>query len=352
MMLKVRNPQIKFLEKLTNTVAVSGDEGAVRKIVRAEIESLVDEIKVDTMGNLLATKRGKGKNNLNVMLAAHMDEVGFMLVNDAGEGLFEFTTIGGIDPRQLAGKPVWIGKEQIPGVIGVGPIHLVEAGALGKTVPVSALRIDVGPGKPNVRVGDRATFATKFLRMGQSIRAKALDDRLGVAILIELLKNAPSNINLLAAFTVQEELGLRGAKIAAHTLDPDLALAIDSTPAFDLPMHDDRENIRYNTKLGGGPAIYTVDRGTLSDPRIIRWLSETGDKENIPYQYRQPGGGGTDAGAIHISRAGIPTGSVSVPGRYAHTAMGLCRIRDWENTLNLLHAALCNLTPKLLEKPR
>jgi putative aminopeptidase FrvX len=351
-MLKIRKSQIDLLEKLTNEVAVSGDEGAIRKIVRAEVETLADEIKIDAMGNLLATKLGTGKNRLKVMLAAHMDEIGFMLVNEEGSGLFQFETIGGIDPRQLAGKPVLVGRDKVPGVIGAAPIHLVAMGQRNSKIPLSALRIDVGTGKPNVKVGDRATFATKFMRIGQSVRAKALDNRLGVAILIELLKNAPANIDLLAAFTVQEELGLRGAKVAAHALDPDLALAIDSTPAYDLPSHDDSENIYYNTKLGSGPAIYTTDGRTLSDPRIIRWLSETGDKHNIPYQYRQPGGGGTDAGAIHLSRAGIPSGSVSVPGRYAHTAMGLCRISDWENTLNLLHAALSDLTPKLLKEAR
>ena len=351
-MLKIRNPQIRILEQLTNAVAISGDEGEIRKIVRAEIEAHVDEIKVDAMGNLLATKHGKGKKNLNVMLAAHMDEIGFMLVNDAGDGLFEFETIGGIDSRQLAGKIVQIGEDHVPGVIGVAPVHLLSATERKQKLSVSALRIDVGPGKPNVKVGDRATFATKFMRMGQSIRAKALDDRLGVAILIELIKNTSSTINLMAAFTVQEEVGLRGAKVAAHSFDPDMAIVIDSTPAYDLPTHDGSENIRYNTKLGLGPAVYTMDGRTLSDPRLIALLTQTGDENNIPYQFRQPGGGGTDAGAIHLSRAGIPTISVSVPGRYAHTAMGLSRIKDWENTLNLLHAALGNVTPKLLEKDR
>jgi endoglucanase len=320
--------------------------------VRAEIEDIVDETKTDAMGNILVIKRGKGKKRLKVMLAAHMDEIGFMLVNEESDGLFEFAPLGGIDPRQLAGKAVWVGREKVPGVIGAAPIHLLSPGQYNNKIPIGELRIDVGLGKPNVKVGDRATFRNQFLRMGDSIRAKALDDRLGVAILIELIKNAPENIDLLAAFTVQEELGLRGAKVAAHALDPDLALAIDSTPAYDLPMYDGSENIRYNTKLGAGPAIYTVDGRTLSDPRIIRWLSETGDAKKIPYQYRQPGGGGTDAGSIHISRAGIPTGSVSVPGRYAHTAMGLCRIKDWENTLNLLHAALSDLSPNLLEEAR
>ena len=351
-MLKIKNPQIKLLEKLTNAVAVSGDEGEIRKIVRAEVESYADDIKIDAMGNLLVTKRGKGKKNLNVMLAAHMDEIGFMLVKDDDDGLFAFETIGGIDPRQLVGKTVQVGKENVPGVIGAAPIHLLGAKERTQKMPLSAMRIDVGTGKPKVKVGDRATFATKFTRLGQSIRAKALDDRLGVAILIELIKNAPSNINLQAAFTVQEEVGLRGAKVAAHSFNPDMAIAIDSTPAYDMPTHDGKENIRYNTKLGQGPAIYTLDGRTLSDPRLIRWLSDTGDAKKIPYQYRQPGAGGTDAGAIHLSRAGIPTVSVSVPGRYAHTAMGLCRVKDWENTLNLLLESLSNVTPKLLEKPR
>ena len=286
------------------------------------------------------------------MLAAHTDEVGFMLVDKESDGIFRFETLGGLDTRQLVGKPVWVGREKTAGVIGAAPIHLLNADERNGKIPLKSLRIDVGLGKPKVKVGDRATFATKFLRMGQSIRAKALDDRLGVAILIELIKNAPVNIDLLAAFTVQEELGLRGAKIAAHALNPDLALAIDSTPAYDMPMHDGSENIRYNTKLGAGPAIYTLDGRTISDPRIIRWLSDAGDAHKIPYQYRQPGGGGTDAGSIHISRSGIPTGSVSVPGRYAHTAMGLCRIKDWENTLNLLYFALKDLSPKLLEETR
>ncbi len=349
-MLKIQSQQIKLLEKLTNAVAVSGDEGEVRKIIRAETEDIADEIKIDAMGNLLVTKRGKGKNRLRIMLAAHMDEVGLMLVHKESDGIFQFRTLGGINAHQLAGKPVWVGRKKIPGVIGVTPVHLLQAEEQGGKISLRSLRVDVGANIPDVKIGDRATFATKFLRIGQSIRAKALDDRLGVAILIELIKHAPKNVDLLAAFTVQEELGLRGAKIAAHALAPDMALAIDSTPAYDLPAYDGRENTRYNTKLGAGPAIYTMDNRTLSDPRIIRWLSQTGDAKKIPYQYRQPGGGGTDAGAIHLALAGIPSGTVSVPGRYAHTAMGLCRIKDWENTLNLLHEALLNASPKILAR--
>jgi len=167
-----------------------------------------------------------------------------------------------------------------------------------------------------------------------------------------LLRHPPENIDLCLAFAVQEEVGLRGAKVAAHAFAPDLAVAIDSTPANDLPAHDDEENVSYNTRLGFGPAIYTADAGTLNDPRLIGWLSRAGDRLGIPYQFRQPGGGGTDAGAIHRQLAGIPTVSVSVPHRYSHTAVSLARIDDWKHTLALLHAALTDLTPALLARPR
>jgi endoglucanase len=205
-------------------------------------------------------------------------------------------------------------------------------------------------------VGDRATFATKFTRIGPSLRAKALDDRLGVATLIELVKHAPENIDLLAAFTVQEEVGLRGAQVAAYAFDPDLGIALDSTPAIDLPGWEQEsdldENSFYNTKLDGGPAIYLADSATLADPRLIRHFADTAEAEHIPFQFRQPGGGGTDAGAIHRSRAGVPSISVSVPARYIHTAAGIARLSDWKNTLALLHTALANMTPSLLSKAR
>lgn len=350
---KIRTPQYQNLEKLCNACAVSGDEGAVRKIVREQLESYADRIDVDTLGNVLASRSGKGPKRLKVMVAAHMDEIGFMLIHDDGDGIFRFETVGGIDPRQLAGKPVLVGTDKTPGVIGAKPIHLTTAQERKNTIPVKELRIDVGPeNKTKVKVGDRATFATQYQRIGPSLRAKALDDRLGVATLIELVKNAPENIDLFAAFTVQEEVGLRGARVAAYTINPDLAFALDSTPAYDLPDWDENENERYNTKLGGGPAIYIADSGTLSDPRLIRHLVTTAEDEGIPYQFRQPGGGGTDAAAIHRQRAGIPSVSVSVPGRYAHTAAGIARISDWKYTLTLMHSALSRLSPAILAQDR
>jgi putative aminopeptidase FrvX len=343
------NTQLKLLEKLCNVIAVSGDEAEVRKIVLEEIKPYADEVKVDAIGNVLATKQGRGAKPMRVMLDAHMDEVGFMIVADEGEGIYRFETVGGIDARHLLGKQVYVGKERTPGVIGGKPIHLMDANERAHKVPVDGLRIDLGlTGK--AKVGDRGGFATKFRRVGPSIMSKSIDDRIGVATVIELLKHAPANINVCAAFTVQEEIGLRGAKVAAQYFKPDMAIAIDSTPAQDMPVHAGGENTNYNTKLGLGPAIYIADGSTLHDPRLVRFLSDIGDAENIPYQFRQPGGGGTDSGAIQKSLAGIPTVSISVPHRYTHSPVSISRVDDWKNTLNLLHAALKKITPELIAK--
>jgi tetrahedral aminopeptidase len=266
------NAQLKLLEKLCNVIGVSGDEGEVRKIVLEEIKSYADEVKVDALGNVLAVKRGSGKKRLRVMVDAHMDEVGFFIVADEGEGIYRFETVGGIDVRHLVGKQVLVGKDRTPGVIGGKPVHLMDNDEATRKVPLDSLRIDLGLGG-KAKVGDRAGFATKFRRVGQSIMSKAIDDRIGVATLIELLKHAPSNIDLCAAFAVQEEIGLRGAKVAAQYFQPDLGIAIDSTPANDLPVHDGSENIAYNTKLGLGPAIYIADGSTFHDQRLVRFLS-------------------------------------------------------------------------------
>jgi len=343
------NAQLKLLENLCNIVAISGDEGEVRKIVLEEVKPYADEIKVDAMGNVLATRlgRNRSKKQMRVMLDAHMDEVGFMIVADDGEGLYRFEIVGGIDVRHLVGKQVLVGKERTPAVIGGKPIHLMNGDERTRKVPLDALRIDMGlSGK--AKVGDYAGFATKFRRVGPSILSKSIDDRIGVATLIELFKQAPSNIDLCVAFSVQEEIGLRGAKVAAQYFNPEVAIAVDSTPAYDLPLYEDGENISYNTKLGLGPAIYIADGSTLHDPRLVRFLQETAEAEKIPYQFRQPGGGGTDSGAIQRSLAGIPTISVSVPHRYTHSPISISRVEDWKNTINLLHAALKRITPELI----
>lgn len=341
------NAQLQLLEKLCNAIGVSGDEGEVRRIVLEEIKPYVDEVKVDAMGSILAVCHGRGAKRVRVMVDAHMDEVGFFIVADDGDGILKFDTVGGIDSRHLLGKQVYVGKERTPGVIGGKPVHLMDSNEYNRKVSVDGLRIDIGiKGKANV--GDRAGFATKFRRVGPSIMAKAIDDRVGVATVVELLKHAPPNIDLCAAFSVQEEIGLRGAKVAAQYFKPDMAVAIDSTPANDLPVYDGSENTSYNVKLGLGPAIYIADGSTLHDPRLVRFLSDIGDAEKIPYQFRQPGGGGTDSGAIQLSLAGVPTVSVSVPHRYTHSPISISRVDDWKNTIKLLDAALKKIKPDLI----
>ena len=343
--------QLRLLERLCNVIAISGDEGEVRKIVLEEIKPYAEDVRVDALGNVLATRRGRSQSGkrMRVMLDAHMDEVGFMIVADDGEGLYRFETVGGMDVRHLVGKQVLVGKERTPGVIGGKPIHLMTSDERTRKVPLDGLRIDLGPaGK--AKVSDRAGFATKFRRVGPSILSKSIDDRIGVATVIELLRNAPPNIDLCAAFTVQEEIGLRGAKVAAQYFDPDLAIAVDATPANDLPVYEGGENMIYNTKLGLGPAIYVADGSTLHDPRLVRFLQETAEAEAIPYQFRQPGGGGTDSAAIQRVLAGIPAVSVSVPHRYTHSPISIARVDDWKNILNLIYAALKRITPALIAK--
>lgn len=354
-MLSIGSAQIKLLEKLCNAMSVSGDESEVRRIVLEEVKPYADEVKVDALGSVLVRKHAapaarKNQRPLKVLLDAHMDEIGLIITHGDDDGFYDFETVGGIDPRHLVGKQVIVGREHTPGVIGAKPIHLTTADERRHTVSVESMRIDLGP-EGKAKVGDRVTFATKFQRVGPSILSKAIDDRIGVAILIELLKHAPyPGIELCLAFSVQEEVGLRGAKVAGHYFEPDLSIAVDSTPARDLPDHDGGENTTYNTKLGLGPAVYVANSSTIDDPRLVKFLQETASEGNIQYQIRQPGGGGTNAGAIQRSRAGVPVVSVSVPHRYTHSPVSVSRVEDWKNTLNLLHEALLRMTPEVLKR--
>lgn len=344
-----QGPSLALLRRLCTAVGVSGDEGEIRKIILDELKPAAGDFHVDALGNLLVTRRSRGGRRLRVMLDAHMDEVGFMVVAESGDGLYEFQPIGGVDESGIPGKPVVVGRKHTPGVIGTKAIHLLSADDLKRPIPLSSLRIDVGPGG-KAGLGDRASFAPNFRRAGPSIMSKALDDRLGVSILIELLKRAPRNIELLAAFTVQEEIGLRGAGVAAKHFRPDLAIAIDATPARDLPMQREGENTFYNSRLGLGPAIYVSNSSTIDDPRLVRFMMETARQSGIPFQIRQPGGGGTDAGAIQRALEGVPVVSVSVPHRYPHTAANVARVDDWRNTYALLLAALRRITPGILKR--
>ena len=347
--------QLQLLRELTETVGVSGDEGAVRKIVSSRAETFADDLRTDAMGNLLVVRKSAGRRRLKLMLAAHMDEVGLMVVAIEKHGGLKFGTVGGIRATQLPGKPVWVGQDRVPGVIGMVPVHLASKDELKRTVAIESMTIDIGASSEEaaqrkVTVGDRVSFATPFLLTEPRIRAKALDDRLGVTILLQLLEEPVEGVELLGAFTVQEEIGLRGARIAAHSLDPDAAIALDCTPARDLPTWDGEENTEYNSKLGAGPAIYAADRSTLAHPGLLRHMIETAEREEIKYQIRQPGGGSTDAGVIHLAREGIPSISVSVPARYIHTAASVVKISDWNDTVALARAAVHDLTRSVLRR--
>ncbi len=353
-LLKISKSQIALLEKLSNAVGISGFENEIREIVLQEIKPFADEIKVDAMGNILAVKHARKQSALRVMLAAHMDEVGFMIVSDDENGLYSFEPVGGIDERQLAAKPVQVGPRHLPGIIGSKPIHLSEPGEMDHAITMKSMKVDVSPANAgSVKVGDFATFATKFFVNGDAMFGKALDDRLGVVTLIDLMKDSPPDLEILFAFTVQEEIGLRGARVAGYKFNPEVAFVVDSTPALDFPPeNEEEENSRYNCRLGAGPAIYLADAGTLSDPRLIRFLVAIAEKHAIPFQFRQPGGGGTDAGAIHLTRAGVPTVSISIPGRYAHSPVLHASQKDWVHTLTLLRNTLLEIDRQVLSVDR
>lgn len=348
---------LALLRELSNAVAVSGDESAVRKIVLEAIQGHADEVKVDALGNVLAVKHARnGGSRDRVLVAAHMDEVGLMITDIESDGALRFETVGSIADTVLLGKTVLVGAKRLPGLIGAAPVHLLSDERRGSIIKANQMRIELGvtsgeAAKKLVKVGDRATFATELAEVGPSLRGKALDNRLGCATLIELLRGPAYGFELHAAFTVQEEVGLRGARVAGHAADPACAFVLDCTPAHDLPHADsEKENTQYNARLGLGPALYVADRATISDDRLVRYLRQTAEGAGLPWQYRQPGGGGTDAGAIHLARGGVPSVSVSVPGRYLHTPAALVRADDWRNSLRLMRRALENWTPKVLKR--
>lgn len=350
---KIEQRHKDLLEKLCNAAGVSGHEDEVRKIVLAELKGKHLNVRTDALGSVIATPKQRDASKPLVMLDAHMDEVGFMLVSDDGDGLYSFELVGGIDPRSLPGKQVLVGNDKVPGVIGAKPIHLTTADERAGKLSVESLKIDVGTKGKNIQPGDRAVFATKLMYVEDNIFAKAIDDRIGVAILLQMMEQEFPNIQLAFSFSVQEEIGLRGAKVAAQSIDPDFAIAIDATPAYDHPAPDGSiENSYYNTKIGLGPAIYTYDGSTLNDPRLVTLFKRVGEEEKITYQLRQPGGGGTNGGSIHRANGGVPTISISVPHRYTHTAILLSKLTDWESSVRLLAAGLSKMSYELTKQPR
>jgi endoglucanase len=342
-----------ILKSLSEAIGVSGDEGEVRAVVLDAIRAQVDEARVDTMGNVLALKRGTGEDRLRVMVSAHMDEIGLMVVGHDGDGFLQVRAVGGIDPRLLPGTLFHVGPERIPGVVGVKPIHLVKQDEMDKVAQIEDLVIDVGAkgkdeAKKLVPMGAYAAFATRFRELGPTVSGKAFDDRAGCAVLVALLRGERFHFDLHAAFTVQEEVGLRGAEVAAYTIEPDCAFALEGTIADDIPKEKD---VSPTTELGRGPAITVMDHSFIADRRLLRLLTGTGDDLSIPYQFKQPGIGGTDSGAIHRSRGGVPSVTVAVPARYIHSPVALLSLADFDNTVRLVRRSLGRLTRETLSHP-
>jgi endoglucanase len=339
-----------ILKTLSDAMATSGDEVEARRALRPLLEGHVDELRVDAMGNLITLKRGTGESPLRVLVTAHTDEVGMMVVGHTSDGGLRFRNVGGIDPRLLPGLEVRVGKEGLPGVIGLQAVH--RADDPSKVTPVEKLAVDVGAGdadeaKGLAPVGTRITFATEAHPMGDLIAGKAFDDRAGCTALVALLQGERLPYDLCGVFTVQEEVGLRGARVAGYTADADVAFALEGTIADDLPKEED---VSPTSELGAGPVITVMDRSYVADPRLVRYLVEVAEEEGIPYQFKQPGVGGTDAGTLHFARGGVPAVTVAVPCRYIHSPISLLRPDDLRHVVALMRKALEGLTPELLAR--
>lgn len=330
-----------LLRKLTEAMGPSGFEDEIRQVIYEEVRDSADHVYTDSLGSLLVEKKGK-RPGPKVLLCAHMDEVSLMIVHIEDNGLLKFRPIGGVDPRILVSKPVRIGKNKIFGVIGAKAVHLQTRAERSKPVPLEQMYIDIGAknreeAEKAVKPGDCAVFATEYQEIGhRCAKAKSFDDRVGCAVLVETLKKT-FDIPLVFAFTVQEEIGLRGAGPVAFRVQPDLAFIVEGTVCFDAV---DAPGHGMGTALGKGPALSVIDSATIANREVLGHMIRVAEEEKIPYQFRRTSGGGNDAGRIHTARGGIPTGAVSVPTRYIHAPSQVISLDDYENTIRLMEALI------------
>jgi tetrahedral aminopeptidase len=346
-----------ILKELSEAVGISGKEDAVRKVIVQAIDGHAGDIRIDALGSVTAVKKAKKRNALRVMLAAHMDEIGFMATGVDSNGLIRFVNVGGIDDRILPGLRVRVGDDLIPGVIIWTPIHKNQDQNVTK---LSSLRIDIGANNKDsangkVKAGDRIAFDSQYMEIGkETLRGKAFDDRAGCSLLVDVLQGGPYPVDVLAAFTVQEEIGLRGAKVAAQTLRPDVAFVLEGTTAHDVPNPtaepDEEEEVNPACRMGGGPALTVMDRSVITDPRLLNFLRRTAEANDIPYQLKTQLGGGTDAGAIHLTQSGVPSAVISLPCRYIHSPAAYLNRDDYAHTLNLLQTVLNTITRAVLRR--
>jgi len=325
----------QLIQKLVETPGPSGFESQIRLAIRAEVEPLADDVRVDALGNLIARKGQLTKSSdpseegQRIMLAAHMDEVGLMVTHIDENGFARFTNLGGIRARSLPGSRVRFINGPI-GVIGVDRDIRVN-----DNPTMAQMFIDLGVNSREacpVRIGDVACFERSFLDMGDRLVAKAMDDRIGVVVLIETMRKIKSTPHeLYFVFTSQEEVGRRGAAPAAFGINPDLGLAVDVTATGDTPLAKKLE-----TRLGKGPAIKIRDAKMLSDPRVVDWIVRTAEESQLPYQFEILELGTTDASAIQLTRNGVPSGCLSIPSRYIHTPSEMVDVHDVQVAIELL----------------
>lgn len=341
---------MELMKELSLTPGVSGSEEKIAEIIERELKDTVDSIERDTMGNLIATKKGE-KKAPTIMLAAHMDEIGLMVSYIDDKGYLKFTTIGGINDQMLMNQTVVVhgSKGDVVGVIGSKPPHVTKPEERNKVVKASDMFIDIGAcskedAEEMVSVGDVITFKSWFEEFPNDlIMGKALDNRVGCYVMMEVLKRVDTRATVYGVGTVQEEVGLKGAKTSAFKLDPDMAIALDVTLSGDHPGIKPEEA---PVVMGKGPALVLADasgRGILTAKSIKEMLMKAGDENDIYYQLEVSDGGTTDGTAIHLTKEGIATGVLSVPTRYIHTTVSVCSMKDIESTIQLITTAINNL---------
>lgn len=338
---------VALLKEICKTPGAPGFETHIRNLVKEKVTPFVDEVQIDNMGNLIAIK--KGASDKKVMIGAHMDEIAFIVTHIDDDGFLRFHPLGGFDPKTLSSQRVIVhGTEDIIGVMGSKPIHMMKPEERSKQLPISEYFIDLGLCKEEVEkivfVGAPVTRERELIEMGDCVNSKSLDNRISVFILLEtfrLLKDTDVPYDIYGVFTVQEEVGVRGAISAAHLIDPDFGLGLDVTIAYDVPGAQPHETV---TKLGNGTAIKILDGMTICDTRMVKYLKQVADKENIKWQTELLPAGGTDtAGIQRYGKKGAISGAISIPLRNMHQTVEMAHKEDIEHSIQLLKHSLIQL---------
>lgn len=336
-----------LLKKVCEIPGAPGFEQRIRELVLQHVRPFVDEVSVDPMGNVIAIK--KGKTDKRVMVAAHMDEISFIITHIDEDGFLRFTPLGGFDPKTLTAQRVIIhGKKDIIGVMGSKPIHLMKADERSKAVPIDEYFIDTGMSAEEVKkfvsIGNPVTRERQLIEMGDCVNGKSIDNRVSVFILMEVLealKDVEVPFDVYGVFTVQEEVGLRGAIASAHFVNPDYGFGLDTTIAFDVPGAQAHERV---TMLGKGAGIKVMDGSVICDYRMVRYLKQLADQKSIKWQTEVLPKGGTDtAGIQRYGKNGAITGAISIPTRHIHQVIEMAHKEDIANCISLLKEALINL---------